>query len=64
MTFFDDRVAKLEARCSPQAEAFLHDLRGHPEFAQLVSKLETIGGPIFRDDVEHALLVLRELLKH
>lgn len=58
MTPGQERLSMLEARCSPSARELLRDLRGHPKFAELISKLETIEGTLFRGDIEEACVEL------
>jgi hypothetical protein len=53
-----ERIDVLETRCSPSAREFLHELRGHPKFSELVSKLEAIYGTLFRGDIEDAFATL------
>ena len=53
-----ERIAVQETRCSPSARELLRELRGHPRFAELVSKLEEIDGTIFRGDIEEAFAAL------
>jgi hypothetical protein len=56
--FAENRIAKLEAKCSPSAREFLRQLRMHPSFADLVAKLESIESTVFRGDIEEALEAL------
>ena len=56
--FAEDRIAKLEAKCSPSARDFLRQLRMHPSFADLLAKLESIESTVFRGDIEEALEAL------
>lgn len=58
MDSFEDRLKALESRCSRAAAEFLRDLRYHPQFPQLVSKLEKIDGLLFRLDIEQELMEL------
>lgn len=58
LEFPEDRVAKLEARCSPSALEFLCQLKTHPCFTDLLQKLESIPFTVFRSDVEEAYLAL------
>jgi len=53
-----ERIAVLEARCSPGAREFLRELSGHPKFSELVGKLEAIHGTLFRGDIEEAFAAL------
>jgi hypothetical protein len=47
-------------RCTAFAAELLRDLMHHPAFPGILVKLVQIDGPIFRGDIEHALL---EILK-
>jgi hypothetical protein len=58
MAFGQERIAILEARCTPSARELLRGLRGHPKFAELISKLETIEGTLFSGDIEEAFVAL------
>jgi len=53
-----ERFAILEARCSPSARELLRGLGGHPKFADLIRKLETIEGTLFSGDIEEAFVAL------
>ena len=54
MTSYQERLRILETRCSGFAAELLRDLQGHPQFPNLVSKLEQIDGTLYRVDVERA----------
>ena len=56
MVPYEDRFRMIEARCSAFAAELLRELRHHPKLAELLTELETIGGPIYRGDVEQALM--------
>lgn len=56
----DDRVAKVEVKCSLSALQFLTDLRSHPRFAHVIARLESIHDTISRADVEDALASLHD----
>ena len=50
----EDRLSKVEARCSGQALQLARTLRSHSTFPQLLDSLERMHGTIFRGDVEQA----------
>jgi hypothetical protein len=46
-----EQLSEIEARCTPGASAYLHDLQSHPSFPALVNNLARIDGRIERIDV-------------
>ena len=49
-----DRIAKVEARCTSTALAFLRELRDCPFFDDLIARLDGIPDTISQADVEDA----------
>ena len=56
MAPYEDRFHMLEARCTAFAAELLRQLEHHPKLPELMGMLEAIDGPIYRGDVETALL--------
>ena len=52
----ENRFQLLEARCTTFAAELLRQLKHHPKLSELMGMLEAIDGPIYRGDVETALL--------
>ncbi|HET7596550.1 MAG TPA: hypothetical protein VFK15_06425 [Burkholderiales bacterium] len=60
MAPYENRLGMLEARCSVFAAELLRQLHHHPRFSELMDILEAIDGPIYRGDVENALMQVNE----
>ena len=54
------RLKKLESRCSDWALEFLRQLEGHLKLPLLLTELEQIHGKIYRVDIEGIFLKLTD----
>jgi hypothetical protein len=60
----NEREAALLARCTRYAAQYVSNLRGHPLYSEVLSRLEALPGTLFELDVEHAFYEsLREQMR-